>query len=205
MQRQAKQTQAKQTQAKQTQAKQTPTSQRPTHYTPPYRLGAAKKTALKKEHQFTPTEFPSLFETLTHSASAANLESFSSAAKKKNADPVLNKADVEPGWVHIRKHNNKIEYKYGAAVVKADDTAHATLVLGNQLFKYRLAKEQYERDIDLLRLGDCSEYYGTPSLAEIYAKYAEADQTAASHADHPYGCSDEETTSHTYAYNERGE
>jgi hypothetical protein len=134
-----------------------------------------KKTALKKELQFNnvSAEFPTLNDTFKHSATPT--QSFSFAAAKKIAEPIITKADVEPGWVHLRKHNGEIQYKYGAPVVKSDDTERLDTVLGNCLFKYRLAKAQYERDMDVVRLGDLSPFYGEPSLAEIYASDIKAE------------------------------
>ena len=41
-------------------------------------------------------------------------------------------------------------------------------LLDRRLVKYRLAKEQYERDNDVLRLGDYSEYYNIKSLQEQF-------------------------------------
>ena len=112
--------------------------------------------------------FPSLGETLKKNNN--NPLSFSSAASKKIEQPIVKKADVEPGWVHLRKSNNgKIEYKYGAPKPFDYKTLDKeAIVLGNILFKYRLEREQYERDMDILRLGDLSEFYGEPTLAEQY-------------------------------------
>jgi hypothetical protein len=118
------------------------------------------------------TLFPSLGETLKKNAN--NALSFSSAASKKIEPPKVKKADVEPGWVHIRKINNNksgqmIEYKYGAAKPRDYKVINQeAIALGNLLFKYRLEKEQYERDSDIIRLGDLSEYYGELTLAEQY-------------------------------------
>ena len=36
------------------------------------------------------------------------------------------------------------------------------------MVKCRLAKEQYDRDRDLERLGDLSEYYGAPTIQELF-------------------------------------
>jgi hypothetical protein len=133
------------------------------------RLPLTKKTALKKEFSIdtNSADFPSINETIKRNENHQQY-SFSSAAAKKIAVPEVIKADVEPGWVHIRKYNNTIQYKYGLPVVKPDDTYRADTILGNCLFKYRLEKAQYERDMDVARLGDLSEYYGEPPLAEIY-------------------------------------
>jgi hypothetical protein len=128
-----------------------------------------KKTALKKEFSIdtNSADFPSIIETIQKNDKHQQY-SFSSAAAKKIAIPEAIKAEVDPGWVHIRKSNQIIQYKYGAPVIKPDDTCRLDTILGNCLFKYRLEKAQYERDMDVARLGDLSEYYGEPPLADIY-------------------------------------
>ena len=138
-------------------------------------LSIAKKKEPRKEFSACdPSAFPALGETLHN-----NVLNFSSAAKKKIEQETIMKVEVLPGWVHIRKQsgmhlsvNNKnvgtIEYKYGASInhdMKEDREAKK---VGRIIFKYRLWKEQYARDMDVLRLGDLSEFYGEPSLAEIY-------------------------------------
>lgn len=132
-------------------------------------LPRAEKKELKKEFSTSDhTLFPSLGETLKRNNN--NPLSFSSAASKKIEQTEVKKADVEPGWVHLRKNNNgQIEYKYGAPRPRDYKAlANETVVLGNLLFKYRLEREQYERDSDIMRLGDLSEFYGEPTLAEQY-------------------------------------
>ena len=137
-------------------------------------LPSTKKTALKKEFQdaFNPTAFPSLGDTLKSqkNVGAGTPISFSSAAAKKVAAPSIVKAEVvPPGWVHIRKHKGKIEYKYGAPVPSKRDEEREDMVMSKILFKYLLLREQYERNRDLEYWGDLSEFYGEPTLAEIYA------------------------------------
>ena len=142
-------------------------------YAPPsMRTPAAQPSTKKKEPQkeFSTNDhalFPSLGETLNKNKN--NPLSFSSAASKKIEPPKIVKAEVAPGWVHLRKMNGKIEYKYGS--IKPYDYKRSeqdAIVLGNILFKYRVEREQYERDSDIIRLGDLSEFYGEPTLAEQY-------------------------------------
>lgn len=131
-------------------------------------LSSTKKKEPKKEFSLNnPELFPSLGESLRNSKLNKPM-SFSSAAAKKIAQPISAKAEVAPGWVHIRKLNGKIQYKYGEPVPRFDYAQHEEMVLGNILFNYRMAAQQYERDMDVLRLGDLSEYYGEPTLAEIH-------------------------------------
>ena len=128
-----------------------------------------EKKELKKEFSTNDhTLFPSLGETLKKNNN--NPLSFSSAASKKIEAPQVKKADVEPGWVHLRKNENgQVEYKYGTPKPIDYKTLNKEAVtLGNILFKYRVEREQYERDMDILRLGDLSEFYGEPTLAEQY-------------------------------------
>jgi hypothetical protein len=128
---------------------------------------STKKKELKKEFSNDAELFPSLNETLKNSNKT--LLSFSAAAGKKVAEPKIVKADVAPGWVHIRKHNGQIEYKYGAPIPPDYNALNRReMILGNLLFDYRMSKEQYQRDMDVLRLGDLSKYYDAPTLAELH-------------------------------------
>jgi hypothetical protein len=110
--------------------------------------------------------FPTLIETINKSRKEPL--NFSSAAAKRIEPPKVVIADVMPGWVHIRRRNGKIEYKYGAPILKPNYEIQEETFLGNILFNYRMKQHQYERDMDVLRLGDLSEYYGEPTLAQIY-------------------------------------
>ena len=102
--------------------------------------------------------------------------SFANAAKhqetdlEKQQDQQQQREKAQPGWIHIRNNNGKIEYKNGAPTERypcSDDNFEVRL--GNIMFKNRLAKEQYERDNDIFRLGDLSEFYGEKTVFEIYA------------------------------------
>ena len=133
-------------------------------------LSIAKKKEPRKEFSACdPSAFPALGETLHN-----NVLNFSSAAKKKIEQETIMKVEVLPGWVHIRKQSGKqsgvgtIEYKYGASINHDMKEVREAKKVGRIIFKYRLWKEQYARDMDVLRLGDLSEFYGEPSLAEIY-------------------------------------
>jgi hypothetical protein len=128
---------------------------------------STKKTALKKEFALEPTAFPSLGDVRTP-ANRGTPISFSSAAAKKIEAPKAAVADVLPGWVHIRKHLGKIEYKYGKAVLRYDDEERAEQILSQIIVKNRIAREHYDRTRDIERLGDLSEFYGQPTLAELY-------------------------------------
>jgi hypothetical protein len=170
-------------------------------YVPPSIRQAIKTTALSSTQKKEPkkefstsdqTLFPSLGETLKRNNN--NPLSFSSAASRKTEPPKVVKAEVAPGWVNVRKHNGRIEYKYGASIPKDNKrTIKDAIVLGNILFKYRLAKEQYERDMDILRLGDLSEFYGEPTLAELYENDMETMQQIEDENSSAYGESDVET------------
>lgn len=111
--------------------------------------------------------FPSLGETLKNRK--GTVMSFSSAAAKKIEEPQIVKVTIEPGWVHIRKQNGQIQYRYGEPLPRARiEEEREDIRLGNVLFKYRMSAEQYERDMDVIRLGDLSEYYGEPTLLELH-------------------------------------
>ena len=158
---------------------------------------STKKTEPKKEFPQAEA-FPTLGETITQKSnnnkndSAANTTtgsktsknkspiSFSSAAskripEKKDTTPPPNKP-LLMGWVYISKSNNNngtITYKHNyieSPISKRElELAYQdNQRLGNILFKYRIAREQYERDMDVERLGDLSEYYNEPTLIEMY-------------------------------------
>lgn len=127
-------------------------------------LSSTKKKEPQKVFSLDNSLFPSLGENLK----ANNPLSFSSAAAKKIEQPKLIKAEVAPGWVHIRRRNGKTEYKYGIPVPIFDNREREEMIFNNMLFKIRMEEQQYERDMDVLRLGDLSEYYGEPTLAEIH-------------------------------------
>ena len=156
-------------------AKQTLTAKQPSSYVPPglrtknsTALPITKKTALKKEFAMEQTAFPSLGETIKKSVSSGTPISFSSAAAKKIETPKTEKVDVLPGWVHIRKHGGQIQYKYGNPVLSNTDEERYEEILSRIILNNRIAREQYDRTIDIERLGDLSEFYGQPTLFEIY-------------------------------------
>jgi len=161
---------------------------KPTYIPPTMRNRAALSSTKKKEPQkvfsMDNTLFPSLGETFKKYAN--NPLSFSSAAAKKIEQPKIIKADVAPGWVHIRRRNGKTEYKYGIPVPLFDNREREEIMFNNMLFKIRMEEQQYERDMDVLRLGDLSEYYGEPTLAEIHD-----DEMQYKNNDEDYSSSDE--------------
>ena len=79
------------------------------------------------------------------------------------------KDKVRPGWVHIRKHNGEIQYKNGKErlnwyLEKAfirETFKHERLIL-----KYKIAREQWDRDRENDYLGDLSPYYNEPTIKE---------------------------------------
>ena len=148
-----------------------------------------KKTEPSKEFSLTDS-FPTLGETIKKTIKPTNTKNtntntntnnFLNAASKINTTTTENDDDHSkkdtslPGWVYIRKNktNNKIEYKYVEQTIndikeKLQQIEKENQQLGNVLFKYRIAREQYIRDIDVERLGDLSEFYGLPTLDEMY-------------------------------------
>jgi len=139
-----------------------------------------KKTELKKEFSMADA-FPTLGETMKTKTTPQLLEkeqqiSFSLAASKKAPKEKDTSTSTEqiilPGWVYIRKNKkNQIEYKYGASIIDPNELElekQNNQRLGNILFKHRIEREQYHRDMDVERLGDLSEFYGQPTLVEMY-------------------------------------
>jgi len=132
-----------------------------------------EKKTLKKEFSFQPDAFPALAgKTSTSKLTAL---SFVQAAQTRPVTKTVSNTDVFlPGWVYIQRNNNgKIEYKYSGSTHPPrypsqynEDDEDARL--DRRLVKYRLAKEQYERDNDVLRLGDYSEYYNIKTVQEQF-------------------------------------
>jgi hypothetical protein len=144
------------------------TTAKSTYIPPTVRNQTALSSTKKKEPQKVFSLDNSLFPSLGENYTANSPLSFSSAAAKKIEQPKLVKAEVAPGWVHIRRRNGKTEYKYGIPVPIFDNREREEMIFNNMLFKIRMEEQQYERDMDVLRLGDLSEYYGEPTLAEIH-------------------------------------
>jgi len=135
----------------------------------PSATNPTQKTALKKGFALEANAFPSLGDTIKKSAPSGTPISFSSAAAKKvTPPPVKEVSEVLPGWVHIRKQAGQIQYKYGKPISRPDDEARLEQILSRIILTNRIAREQYDRNIELERLGDLSEFYGQPSLAEMY-------------------------------------
>lgn len=135
-----------------------------------------EKSALKKEFQLKDhlNAFPLLCETIPLNKSGAL--SFAQAMKTeqqlaKNTEHI---SEVPSGWVSMRKYKGQIQYKYGEPFSRrypsGDDNIDQDARISTLLLKYRLAKEQYERDNDVLRLGDYSAYYNSPTLLEQFAE-----------------------------------
>jgi hypothetical protein len=163
-------------------------------YVPPNKLNLTKKKEPKKE--FSLKDHETAFPVLTKSSNnLKTLLSFANATKNKvtNTTSDLSRSDVIPGWVHIRLNNGKIEYKYGRATNRyycSDDNFENRL--SNIMFNNRLAKEQFERDNDIYRLGDLSEYYGKKTIYEsfeeedvlLYKNNSDSDNSSSSETDY---------------------
>jgi hypothetical protein len=129
----------------------------------------AKKTALKKEFAIDQQAFPTLGDTIKKTATRGTPISFSSAAAKPIDQPTEKVVDVLPGWVHIRRKDGKYQYKYGKmSDFDAEAADRWEDIQSKIILKNRIAREQYDRDWDIERLGDLSEFYGEPPLAELY-------------------------------------
>jgi hypothetical protein len=127
-----------------------------------------EKKELKKEfHANNPSLFPTLGETITK-----HCISFSSAAAKKIEEPIAAvKSSLTPGWVYIRKHNGAIQYKYGAPCPSTNFTEEEDKFTADALYKCRLERQQFDQDMDVMRLGDLSDYYNEPTIVEIQEEY----------------------------------
>jgi len=159
-----------------------------------------KKKEPKKEFSLKINDnsaFPSLNQ-LTTSGKLKPLLSFANATKKEvNKETKDLVGDIIPGWLYIRKQNGKIEYKYGKATDRypcSDDNFEQRL--GKIIFYSRISKEQYERDNDIIRLGDLSEFYGENTLYEsfeeeerlLYSNVSETEYSSSSDAEYESYC-----------------
>ena len=128
------------------------------------------KKALKKE--FSLIENSEAFPSLSAAYKDKNNQqskSFANATKTEIIKPQKLVSEVKPGWVHIRKHNREFQFKYGPPSDRNPHPCEISEVrYGEMLVKHRLAKEQYDRERDLERLGDLSEYYGEPTIHELF-------------------------------------
>jgi hypothetical protein len=152
---------------------------------------SAEKKEPKKEFSTNNLElFPTLCETMKHSNNYNKAISFSSMASKKVEVPVEIKSDILPGWIHIRKHNGITQYKYGAIIPRIDTTEQDDKYISKIIYNYRMSRQQYERDMDIERLGDLSEYYNAPTLAEIQEEYDAVEEinynSSSEESDHEY-------------------
>jgi hypothetical protein len=136
---------------------------------------STEKKQLKKEFALTANAFPTLGETIPKGKGM--IMSFSAAAGKKTATAPAaeKKSEVLPGWVHIRRNDGKIQYKYGPVVDNPNRRSEeeSDIILGNILARYQIEREQYERDMDVERLGDLSYYYNASTLSEMYDQVSE--------------------------------
>ena len=155
-----------------TMQKSTPTQKSASSYIPPSLRAtkpapytSAKKKEPKKEFAVDNTAFPTLGDTIKKSGTPM---SFSSAAAKKVEAPKIVQVDVLPGWVHIRRNAGKIEYKYGKPILRNDEEDRAEAIRSRIILKNRIAREEYDRERDIELLGDLSQFYGQPTLAELY-------------------------------------
>ena len=129
---------------------------------------STKKRELKKEFAIDAAAFPTLGDTIKKTRTSGTPISFSSAAAKKVEEPKKEQIDVLPGWVHIRRNEGKIQYKYGKPVERIDDEERIDQIMNRIILKNRIEREEYDRSRDIECLGDLSEFYGKPTLAEIY-------------------------------------
>jgi hypothetical protein len=134
-------------------------------------LNLTKKKELKKEFSLEGSinAFPTLSR-IDNNNHQTPILSFANATKTEKKEIVnVNVSDTIPGWIHIRKNNGKIEYKEGIPTNRYPFSYdNFDFKLGSAMFKNRLAREQYERDNEIDRLGDLSLYYGEKTLYELF-------------------------------------
>ena len=132
----------------------------------------APQKATSREKEFSLADQSESFPSLSSAYKDKNsqdIKSFANATKTEIIKPQKIISDVPPGWIHIRKHNGSIQFKYGPPSDRNPFPCEISDVrFGEMLVKHRLAKEQYDRDQDLDRLGDLSEYYGEKTAQELF-------------------------------------
>jgi hypothetical protein len=132
-----------------------------------------KKKEPKKEFSLEDqtNAFPSLSRSDIDNNNNRPILSFANATKAEKIKPTEDTtSDIIPGWIHIRKSDGTIEYKEGPPTTRYPCSYdNYDVKLSSAMFKNRLAKDQYERDNDISRLGDLSEYYGEKTLYEMFA------------------------------------
>jgi hypothetical protein len=157
-----------------TQTQQAQKTQQTSHQTQSWSI--AKKTALKKEFAIEQSAFPSLGDTVKKQSNRGTPISFSSAAAGANKlveIPKEVKDEVLPGWVHIRREPkgmmmSGIQYKYGKPIIRENTEEKEDMIRSRIILKNRIDREQYDRNKDIECLGDLSEFYGQPTLVDIY-------------------------------------
>jgi predicted nucleic acid-binding protein len=141
----------------------------PRYSTNPFSI--TEKKSLKKEFALQPEAFPAL--TGLSQPTSHPILSFAQAAQTtKETKTVKDTELLLPGWLYLRRKNGKIEYKSGPTdpqrYPSLETAEEADNRLSRLLLKYRLAREQYVRDNDVLHLGDYSEYYNIKTLQEQF-------------------------------------
>lgn len=131
----------------------------------------AEKKSLKKEFALQPAAFPAL--TGLSQPTSHPILSFAQATQNTKVTKAVKDTNLLlPGWLYIRQKNGKIEYKSGPTdpqrYPSLETAEEADNRLSRLLLKYRLAREQYVRDNDVLHLGDYSEYYNIKTLQEQF-------------------------------------
>jgi len=144
-------------------------------YVPPHyatkSFPIAEKKSLKKEFILQPEAFPAL--TGLSQPTSHPILSFAQAAQTTKETKTVKETELFlPGWLYLRRKNGKIEYKSGPTnpqrYPSLETAEEADNRLSRLLLKYRLAREQYVRDNDVLHLGDYSEYYNIKTLQEQF-------------------------------------
>jgi len=135
-----------------------------------FKSSLTEENALKKGFSLQESleAFPSL-SSAYKGDNSQHMKSFANATQTEIIKPQKKISDVKPGWIHIRKYNREIQFKYGPPSDRNPFPCEISDIrFGEMLVKHRLAKEQYDRDCDVERLGDLSEYYGEPTIQELF-------------------------------------
>jgi hypothetical protein len=110
--------------------------------------------------------------------------SFALIAKYKNVPKNANNNEKEaktktetdnilPGWVYIRKHNGKIEYKYGKETLNdylEKDFIRRNLKHDKAILHYLIARQQWDQDRENDHLGDLSRFHNDLTVQDRLSK-----------------------------------
>ena len=98
---------------------------------------------------------------------------FASVLTKPLPKTEVIESELKPGWVYLSKAKGHINYEQSIEYLLAQQAARETAEerRSEQLFQYRVRREQYFMDCENERLGDLSPYWSEPPAIHKYNAY----------------------------------